>query len=151
MAPRVLTAFEALHCCPACQADPPASLEVVFPSITDRLAPRGCAHFPTMLSFHHAGLHSVSGEPLLLKNISADTAGYYICTSSNDVGTEFCNITVAPRPRKSRVGREGYKVQRWLFEAIGGRPGGSCDPREMTLGLGFSHPKASPAPLVLWK
>ncbi|NP_001178758.1 cell surface A33 antigen precursor [Rattus norvegicus] len=45
----------------------------------------------------------VSGEPLLLKNISADTAGYYICTSSNDVGTEFCNITVAPRPPSMNI------------------------------------------------
>lgn len=45
----------------------------------------------------------VSGEPLLLKNISTDTAGYYICTSSNDVGTESCNITVSPRPPSMNI------------------------------------------------
>ncbi|XP_069335354.1 cell surface A33 antigen [Eulemur rufifrons] len=39
----------------------------------------------------------VSGQPLYLKNISTDTSGYYICTSSNDVGTQSCNITVAAR------------------------------------------------------
>uniref|UniRef100_A0A2K6FEW4 Cell surface A33 antigen n=1 Tax=Propithecus coquereli TaxID=379532 RepID=A0A2K6FEW4_PROCO len=39
----------------------------------------------------------VSGQPLYLKNISTDTSGYYICTSSNDVGTTSCNITVAVR------------------------------------------------------
>uniref|UniRef100_A0A8C8ZEY4 Cell surface A33 antigen n=1 Tax=Prolemur simus TaxID=1328070 RepID=A0A8C8ZEY4_PROSS len=39
----------------------------------------------------------VSGQPLHLKNISADTSGYYICTASNDVGTQSCNITVAAR------------------------------------------------------
>lgn len=45
----------------------------------------------------------VSGEPLLLKNISTEMAGYYICTSSNEVGTEFCNITVAPRPPSMNI------------------------------------------------
>ncbi|EDL39202.1 cell surface A33 antigen isoform 1 precursor [Mus musculus] len=45
----------------------------------------------------------VSGEPLLLKNISTETAGYYICTSSNDVGIESCNITVAPRPPSMNI------------------------------------------------
>lgn len=76
------------------------------------VAPRaqGCVCPPSpMLSFHTAALPPVSGEPLLLKNISTDMAGYYICTSSNEVGTEFCNITVAPRPRKSRAGREGVQ------------------------------------------
>lgn len=29
-------------------------------------------------------------------------SGYYICTSSNEVGTESCNITLSVRPRKSR-------------------------------------------------
>lgn len=42
-----------------------------------------------------------------LKNISTDMSGYYICTSSNEVGTASCNITVAVRPRKSRLGGEG--------------------------------------------
>ncbi|XP_066476770.1 cell surface A33 antigen [Tiliqua scincoides] len=32
---------------------------------------------------------------LMLKNISANTAGYYICTARNSVGEEKCNMTVA--------------------------------------------------------
>nr|XP_042113800.1 cell surface A33 antigen [Peromyscus maniculatus bairdii] len=39
----------------------------------------------------------VSGQPLILKNISTEMAGYYICTSRNDVGVQSCNITVTPR------------------------------------------------------
>lgn len=39
----------------------------------------------------------VSGQSWTLKNISTDTSGYYICTSSNEVGAEACNITVAVR------------------------------------------------------
>lgn len=38
-----------------------------------------------------------------LKNISSDTSGYYICTSSNEVGTESCNITVTVRPPSMNV------------------------------------------------
>ncbi|XP_041518630.1 cell surface A33 antigen [Microtus oregoni] len=38
-----------------------------------------------------------SGQLLLLKNITTEMAGYYVCTSSNEVGVESCNITVAPR------------------------------------------------------
>lgn len=45
----------------------------------------------------------VSGQTVLLKNISTDTSGYYICTSSNEVGTESCNITVAVRPPSMNV------------------------------------------------
>ncbi|KAL2771350.1 cell surface A33 antigen precursor [Daubentonia madagascariensis] len=45
----------------------------------------------------------VSGQPVSLKNISTDTSGYYICTSSNEVGTESCNITVAVRPPSMNV------------------------------------------------
>lgn len=45
----------------------------------------------------------VSGQPLLLKNISTEMSGYYICTSSNEVGTESCNITVAIRPPSMNV------------------------------------------------
>ncbi|XP_066117143.1 cell surface A33 antigen [Saccopteryx bilineata] len=43
------------------------------------------------------------GQTLSLKNISADTSGYYICTSSNEVGTESCNITVTVRPPSMNV------------------------------------------------
>ncbi|KAL1769900.1 cell surface A33 antigen [Sigmodon hispidus] len=45
----------------------------------------------------------VSGQPLLLKNITTEMAGYYICTSSNSVGVESCNITVAPRPPSMNI------------------------------------------------
>ncbi|XP_043859053.1 cell surface A33 antigen [Dromiciops gliroides] len=38
-----------------------------------------------------------TGMTLLLKNISDDTSGYYICTSANEMGMELCNITVAVR------------------------------------------------------
>ncbi|XP_008846480.1 cell surface A33 antigen [Nannospalax galili] len=45
----------------------------------------------------------VPGQPLVLKNISTDISGYYICTSSNEVGTESCNITVTVRPPSMNV------------------------------------------------
>ncbi|XP_051041711.1 cell surface A33 antigen [Phodopus roborovskii] len=44
-----------------------------------------------------------SGQPLILKNITTDMAGYYICTSSNEVGVKSCNITVAPRPPSMNI------------------------------------------------
>ncbi|XP_068394455.1 cell surface A33 antigen isoform X2 [Eschrichtius robustus] len=43
------------------------------------------------------------GQIFSLKNISTEMSGYYICTSSNDVGTESCNITVAVRPPSMNV------------------------------------------------
>ncbi|XP_004408388.1 PREDICTED: cell surface A33 antigen [Odobenus rosmarus divergens] len=46
---------------------------------------------------------AVTGQTLSLKNISTDMSGYYICTSSNEVGTESCNITVAVRPPSMNV------------------------------------------------
>lgn len=45
----------------------------------------------------------VTGQSWTLKNISADTSGFYICTSSNEVGAESCNITVAVRPPSMNV------------------------------------------------
>ncbi|XP_057413311.1 cell surface A33 antigen [Balaenoptera acutorostrata] len=45
----------------------------------------------------------VTGQIFSLKNISTEMSGYYICTSSNDVGTESCNITVAVRPPSMNV------------------------------------------------
>ncbi|KAM9687434.1 cell surface A33 antigen isoform 1-T1 [Trichechus inunguis] len=45
----------------------------------------------------------VTGQTFLLKNISTDTSGYYICTSSNEMGTSSCNITVAVRPPSMNV------------------------------------------------
>ncbi|XP_031514777.1 cell surface A33 antigen [Papio anubis] len=44
-----------------------------------------------------------SGQPVSLKNISTDTSGYYICTSSNEAGIQFCNITVAVRSPSMNV------------------------------------------------
>ncbi|XP_025949138.1 cell surface A33 antigen isoform X2 [Dromaius novaehollandiae] len=43
-------------------------------------------------------LQTPEGEQLTLKNISADTSGFYICTSTNRVGKESCNITVSVMP-----------------------------------------------------
>ncbi|XP_024598164.1 cell surface A33 antigen [Neophocaena asiaeorientalis asiaeorientalis] len=45
----------------------------------------------------------VTGQIFSLKNISTEMSGYYICTSSNDVGMESCNITVAVRPPSMNV------------------------------------------------
>ncbi|XP_050624401.1 cell surface A33 antigen [Macaca thibetana thibetana] len=44
-----------------------------------------------------------SGQPVSLKNVSTDTSGYYICTSSNEAGIQFCNITVAVRSPSMNV------------------------------------------------
>lgn len=44
-----------------------------------------------------------AGHTLTLKNISTDMSGYYICTSSNEVGTESCNITLTVRPPSMNV------------------------------------------------
>ncbi|XP_026715184.1 cell surface A33 antigen isoform X2 [Athene cunicularia] len=43
-------------------------------------------------------LQTTEGEQITLKNISADTSGFYICTSTNIVGKEFCNMTVSVVP-----------------------------------------------------
>ncbi|NXQ55287.1 GPA33 protein, partial [Anthoscopus minutus] len=43
------------------------------------------------------------GQQITLKNISADTSGFYICTSTNDVGTEFCNMTVSVVPPSMNI------------------------------------------------
>ncbi|NXE91987.1 GPA33 protein, partial [Menura novaehollandiae] len=43
------------------------------------------------------------GEQITLKNISADTSGFYICTSTNVVGTEFCNMTVSVVPPSMNI------------------------------------------------
>uniref|UniRef100_A0A8C4U3G3 Glycoprotein A33 n=1 Tax=Falco tinnunculus TaxID=100819 RepID=A0A8C4U3G3_FALTI len=43
-------------------------------------------------------LRTTEGEQITLKNISADTSGFYICTSTNIVGKEFCNMTVSVVP-----------------------------------------------------
>ncbi|XP_070252056.1 cell surface A33 antigen [Myotis yumanensis] len=44
-----------------------------------------------------------AGHTLTLRNISTDMSGYYVCTSSNEVGTESCNITLTVRPPSMNV------------------------------------------------
>ncbi|NWS99804.1 GPA33 protein, partial [Mionectes macconnelli] len=48
-------------------------------------------------------LENTEGERITLKNISADTSGFYICTSTNIVGTEFCNMTVSVVPPSMNI------------------------------------------------
>ncbi|NXW94753.1 GPA33 protein, partial [Alopecoenas beccarii] len=48
-------------------------------------------------------LQTTQGEQITLKNISADTSGFYICTSKNIVGTEFCNMTVSVLPPSMNI------------------------------------------------
>ncbi|XP_056415857.1 cell surface A33 antigen isoform X2 [Hyla sarda] len=40
---------------------------------------------------------------LTLKNISMDTSGFFLCTSSNKIGTEFCNITLSVMPPSMNI------------------------------------------------
>lgn len=49
-------------------------------------------------------LPQTQGQQITLKNISADTSGFYICTSTNVVGTEFCNMTVSVVPPSMNIG-----------------------------------------------
>ncbi|KAM4701363.1 cell surface A33 antigen [Discoglossus pictus] len=44
------------------------------------------------------------GGSLTLKNISMDTSGYFICTSTNKVGAESCNLTLAVMPPSMNIG-----------------------------------------------
>ncbi|KAM4683540.1 cell surface A33 antigen [Amazona ochrocephala] len=48
-------------------------------------------------------LQTTEGEQITLKNISADTSGFYICTSTNVVGMEFCNMTVSVMPPSMNI------------------------------------------------
>ncbi|NXG05413.1 GPA33 protein, partial [Sakesphorus luctuosus] len=48
-------------------------------------------------------LEKTEGEQITLKNISADTSGFYICTSKNIVGMEFCNMTVSVVPPSMNI------------------------------------------------
>ncbi|XP_010081040.1 PREDICTED: cell surface A33 antigen [Pterocles gutturalis] len=48
-------------------------------------------------------LQTTEGEQITLKNISADTSGFYICTSTNIVGKEFCNMTVSVLPPSMNI------------------------------------------------
>ncbi|RLW03228.1 hypothetical protein DV515_00006610 [Chloebia gouldiae] len=43
------------------------------------------------------------GQQITLKNVSADTSGFYICTATNVVGTEFCNMTVSVVPPSMNI------------------------------------------------
>uniref|UniRef100_A0A8C4VSP8 Glycoprotein A33 n=1 Tax=Gopherus evgoodei TaxID=1825980 RepID=A0A8C4VSP8_9SAUR len=46
---------------------------------------------------------SASGQQITLKNVSADTSGFYICTATNSVGQEFCNMTVSILPPSMNI------------------------------------------------
>ncbi|XP_040423467.1 cell surface A33 antigen isoform X1 [Cygnus olor] len=48
-------------------------------------------------------LQTTKGEQITLKNISADTSGFYICTSTNIVGKESCNMTVSVVPPSMNI------------------------------------------------
>ncbi|NXC41178.1 GPA33 protein, partial [Penelope pileata] len=48
-------------------------------------------------------LETTKGEQITLKNVSADTSGFYICTSTNSVGKEFCNMTVSIVPPSMNI------------------------------------------------
>ncbi|KAG6929471.1 glycoprotein A33 [Chelydra serpentina] len=48
-------------------------------------------------------LVSASGQQITLKNVSADTSGFYICTATNSVGQEFCNMTVSIVPPSMNI------------------------------------------------
>ncbi|NXU07983.1 GPA33 protein, partial [Pardalotus punctatus] len=52
-------------------------------------------------------LQNTEGQQITLKNISADTSGFYICTSKNIVGTEFCNMTVSVVPPSMNIALYG--------------------------------------------
>uniref|UniRef100_A0A8C5LKZ0 Glycoprotein A33 n=1 Tax=Leptobrachium leishanense TaxID=445787 RepID=A0A8C5LKZ0_9ANUR len=43
------------------------------------------------------------GGELTLKNISMDTSGFFICTSTNRVGSDFCNLTLAVMPPSMNI------------------------------------------------
>nr|XP_056714694.1 cell surface A33 antigen [Euleptes europaea] len=45
----------------------------------------------------------VSGGLLHLKNVSADTSGFYICTATNSVGKDSCNMTVSISPPSMNI------------------------------------------------
>uniref|UniRef100_A0A8D2N517 Glycoprotein A33 n=1 Tax=Zonotrichia albicollis TaxID=44394 RepID=A0A8D2N517_ZONAL len=47
--------------------------------------------------------HHCNPVTRVLLNISADTSGFYICTSTNIVGTEFCNMTVSIVPPSMNI------------------------------------------------
>lgn len=45
------------------------------------------------------GLSSENGV-LSLYNITAETSGFFICTSTNEIKSATCNLTLAVMPRK---------------------------------------------------
>ncbi|KAK2839954.1 hypothetical protein Q5P01_013694 [Channa striata] len=47
---------------------------------------------------------------LSLFNISQDMSGYYICTSSNELGSASCNFTLAVMPSSMNIGSTGIIV-----------------------------------------
>ncbi|XP_063812806.1 cell surface A33 antigen isoform X2 [Pseudophryne corroboree] len=45
----------------------------------------------------------IDGGQLTLKNISMDSSGFFICTSTNRIGEEFCNLTLAVMPPSMNI------------------------------------------------
>lgn len=43
------------------------------------------------------------GGSLTLKNISMETSGFFICTSTNRIGQDFCNLTLAVNPPSMNI------------------------------------------------
>ncbi|KFQ35774.1 Cell surface A33 antigen, partial [Mesitornis unicolor] len=48
-------------------------------------------------------LQTTEGELITLKNVSADTSGFYICTAVNIVGKASCNMTVSIVPPSMNI------------------------------------------------
>ncbi|XP_067848441.1 cell surface A33 antigen-like [Heptranchias perlo] len=46
-------------------------------------------------------------DGLILKNISVDTSGFFICTSKNKIKSASCNITLAVMPPSMKIGTYG--------------------------------------------
>lgn len=46
---------------------------------------------------------AVEGGELTLKNVSMDTSGFFVCTSTNKIGTDFCNLTLAVMPPSMNI------------------------------------------------
>ncbi|KAM8976952.1 cell surface A33 antigen [Pelodytes ibericus] len=46
----------------------------------------------------------IEGGDLTLKNISMDSSGFFVCTSNNKIGEDFCNLTLAVMPPSMNIG-----------------------------------------------
>lgn len=48
-------------------------------------------------------LHFAEDGALYLFNISRETSGFFVCTSTNEIGSNHCNLTLAVMPGKCLV------------------------------------------------